>query len=146
MKIFHHICVLCLFIVASSAIAQNQPDYRCDLLLGDWSGVYVHEGSPIYKFDSALDEDGSILVDFEYFDTGRTNRHEGYWLCENGILTTGMATRYGGSLVYHYQIVDIDEKSMDYKMIAPAGVFDTFHSIRVGARIMTPEIFDTLER
>ena len=148
MKIYCQSClILCaIFFASVPAEAQDKTDYRCDLVLGDWTGIYTHEGNRIYQFDSALDEDGSIIVDFAYFDTGRTDRHEGYWLCKDGVLTTGMATRYGGSLIYHYQILDIDEDSMDYKMIAPAGVFDTFHSTRVGARIMTPEIFDSQER
>lgn len=130
-------------LVALGALADEQsPDYRCELILGDWSGIYEEDGNQIYQFDSALDEDGSIMVDFRYFNSGETDRHEGYWLCDNGILTTGMVTRWGGSILYHYEILYIDRERMDYRMVSPRGAFDSFSSRRVGARPMLPEILD----
>lgn len=129
---------------AGYCLAQDEADYRCELMLGDWSGVHEQEGDRSYRFDAALDEDGSIMVDFDYFDAGTTDRHEGYWLCDNGVFTTGMLTRGGGSILYHYQILDIDQASMTYRQISPGPDYPIFHSMRVGARPMTPELFDRL--
>ena len=120
--------------------SQVLEDIDCDLLLGDWSGVYDESNGEGYRFDSALDEDGSIIVDFHYFGGG-SDRHEGYWDCENNILTTGMITRYGGSILYHYQILRVDRVSMSYRQL-DSGI--SFYSERVGARIMNPEIYDAL--
>lgn len=148
MRLFLRFYMLSSLVLVSSfepvnSWAQEEPlDYRCELILGDWSGIYEEDGNQVYQFDSALDEDGSILVDFKYFDSGETDRHEGYWLCDDGILTTRMITRWGGSILYHYEILHIDRERMDYRMISPRGAFDTFSSIRVGARPMLPELFD----
>lgn len=152
MKINHNIAAICLLTCLSpllnSAFAQEQPDYRCDLILGDWSGVYEDNGTSwlvgSYQFDGAYDEDGSVIIDFTFLDSDETDRHEGYWLCENGILTTGLATRMGGSVLYHYQILNIDQDSWTYRLISPQAGAPTFYASRVGARPMIPEIFDTL--
>jgi hypothetical protein len=132
----------------SFAVAQDQPDYRCDLILGDWSGIYIDDGSSWfegnYQFDGAYDEDGSVIIDFTFLDSEETDRHEGYWLCDNGVLTTGLATRWGGSVLYHYEIIDIDQDSWTYRLISPDPRAPIFRAKRVGARTMNPEIFDSL--
>lgn len=131
-----------------AAQVATPPDYRCDLILGDWSGVYIDDGTSwlmgSYQFDGAYDEDGSVIIDFAFLDSDETDRHEGYWLCENGILTTGLVTRWGGSVVYHYQILEIDQNSWTYRLISPEPNPPVFTARRVGARTMKPEIFDPL--
>jgi hypothetical protein len=153
MKKYNNITVIILLAfmspVLNSAFAQELTNYRCDLILGDWRGVYEDKGTSwlvgSYQFDGAYDEDGSVIIDFEFLDLEETDRHEGHWLCENGILTTGLATRWGGSVLYHYQIIDINQNDWTYRLISPEAGAPTFFATRVGARLMTPEIFDTLE-
>ena len=140
--------ILLATLFCNLSFAQDA-DYRCDLILGDWTGIYEDDGSSwlrgSYQFDSTYDEDGSVLIDFDFLDSDETDRHEGYWLCENGILTTGLVTRFGGSILYHYQILDIDQNNWTYKIISPDPGAPTFYANRAGARIMNPEIFDALE-
>lgn len=127
--------------MAGSCIAENSDDYSCELLLGNWSGEYELADGTIYRFDSALDEDGSIMVDFDYYEIGQRSRHEGSWLCENNILTTSMLTSDGGFVMYQYLILEIDESSMSYRDIYPGVHQNSFYSVRVGAQPMFPEIF-----
>lgn len=149
MKNAYYISLLYLVFAVGEATAQEQSDYRCDLLLGDWSGVYIDDGSSwfegSYQFDGAYDEDGSVIIDFTFLDSDETDRHEGYWLCKNGVLTTGLATRFGGSVLYHYEILEIDRSSWTYRLIDPDPRAPVFTAVRVGARTMTPEIFDSLK-
>lgn len=149
MRNFHYVSLLYLVFTVGSSVAQDQPDYRCDLILGDWSGVYIDEGTSWfdgnYQFDGAYDEDGSVIIDFTFLDSDQTDRHEGYWLCDNGVLTTGLATRWGGSVLYHYEILEIDRSSWTYRLIDPDPRAPVFTAARVGARTMTPEIFDLLK-
>ncbi len=148
MKIKLYIYALSLLVMMSQTSAKDQPDFRCDLILGDWSGIYEDTGTSwlvgSYQFDGAYDEDGSVIIDFNFLDSDESDRHEGYWLCENGILTTGLATRFGGSILYHYQILDINQDNWTYKLISPQAGAPTFFANRVGARAMVPEIFNTL--
>lgn len=142
-RVISSLGLLLISVYVSSTVGQELPaieGFDCDLLLGDWSGVYENVNGGGYRFDSALDEDGSIIVDFHYFDGG-SDRHEGYWECGNSILTTGMITRYGGSILYQYQILSLDRVSMSYRQINN-GI--NFYSERVNARVMDPEIHDAL--
>ena len=143
------ILVLFVFCLSSVLHAQEENDYQCSLILGDWTGIYRDDGTSwlrgSYQFDSSYDEDGSVIIDFDYIDSDESDRHEGYWLCENGILTTGLATRYGGSILYHYQIHDINQDTWNYQLISAGFGSPTFHANRVGARLKGPEIFDILD-
>lgn len=149
MRLFNFFLIFALCSLPGRILAQDLPDYRCEMILGDWSGVYLDDGtswlSGSYQFDGAYDEDGSVIIDFNFLDSDETDRHEGYWLCDNGVLTTGLATRLGGSILYHYQILDINQDSWTYRLISPEPGAPTFHAKRVGARIMIPEIFNSLE-
>ena len=145
--LLNFLIIIFVILPVSFSMAQEQADYRCDLILGDWSGVYIDDGSGwlrgSYQFDSAYDEDGSAIIDFTFIDSEETDRHEGYWLCENGVLTTGLATRWGGSVLYHYEIVEIDRTNWTYRLIDPDPRAPIFRATRVGARTMVPEIFDS---
>ena len=149
MRIYRFIIKLCVFLPVGVVAAQEVQDYRCDLILGDWSGIYIDEGNSWfqgnYQFDGAYDEDGSVIIDFTFLDSDETDRHEGYWLCENGVVTTGLATLFGGSVLYHYEILAIDRSSWTYRLIDPDPRAPVFTAARVGARTMNPEIFDLLK-
>lgn len=150
MKKLHSITLVSILFFTSLSFAQTGFDNRCDLILGDWSGVYIDDGSSwfqgSYQFDGAYDEDGSAIIDFTFLDSDETDRHEGYWLCENGVLTTGLATRFGGSVLYHYEIIEISQTEWTYRLIDPNPGAPVFHAKRVGARTMIPEIFNSLDR
>mgnify|MGYP001084892713 CR=1 FL=1 len=141
MRFHKRFLILPTLFFTAAILAEEDKSNWCELILGDWSGVHEPTDDRHYRFDAALDEDGSIMVDFDYYEIGETDRHEGYWECQDDIFTTGMATRYGGSILYQYQILHIDQESMTYKSLTPILGFNTYHSKRVGARTMTPELF-----
>ena len=133
---------------AGSASANELDDFACDYVLGDWTGVYRWDGAAYpeddYRFDSAYDEDGSVIIDFVFLESGIEDRHEGFWTCEDGVLTTGLLNENGANLLFQYQILEIDRQTWVYQLISPFPDAPVFHAERAGPRRMSPEIFDRL--
>lgn len=140
-----------LFVYQLSGVAfANESDaWACDYVLGDWSGIYRWDGSTYpeddYQFDSAYDEDGSVIIDFVFLESGVEDRHEGFWTCEDGVLTTGLINEFGENLLFQYRILEIDRSSWTYQLISPFPNAPVFHAQRAPARRMSPEIFDRLD-
>ena len=129
-------------------LAALEDDYRCNYILGDWTGVYESDGLSFpedsYRYDSAYDEDGSLIIDFQFLNGDEEDRHEGFWTCEEGVLTTGLINSWGETLLFQYRIVEISQDAWTYELISPWPNAPVFHAKRAPARAMSPEIFDRL--
>ena len=131
-----------LFICVSST-ASAQEDPSCDFVLGNWAGVFDEPNSFLlnpYRFESSYDEDGTVIIDFFFLDSAQTDRHEGIWSCENGIVTTGLLSRSLQPVLYQYRILDISLDEWRYQLIAPFADAPIFHADRAPSRLIRPEI------
>jgi hypothetical protein len=143
---------LTLLICGSSVQAQQlaAQDDPCELIVGDWQGTYRAGSSGFisedYSFHGAYDENGVVMIDFTFFDGGGIDRHEGYWYCQNNVLTTALAGLGGSPILFQYRILDISPTKWRYQLLSTRPDAPVFEAQRIAPSSMTPQFLEGYPR
>ena len=126
--------------ISMTSLAQEKEPVDCDLLLGHWQGVHYYDENQDsgYWFTTSYDEDGTLIVEFDFFPNGHTDKQVGSWECENGVLMTAVYSENEKYWEYfQYLVIELNQTDRVLRSLSGGNVF---HSRRVEARLMTPEI------
>lgn len=138
---------ICCTFTQTPVLAELDP---CELIIGDWQGTYRANTSSFisedYSFHGAYDENGVVMIDFTFFESGGTDRHEGYWYCQDNILTTALAGRGGAPILFQYRILDISPEKWRYQLLSTRPDAPVFEAARTAPSSMTPQFLDEYPR
>jgi len=145
--------ILLVFLVLCGFNAQAQPRLQidnCELIIGDWQGTYRAGASSFlsedYSFRGAYDESGVVMIDFTFFDSGERDRHEGYWYCQDGVLTTALVNQVGSPILFQYRILEIGPMTWRYQLLSVRPDAPVFEASRSSPSAMTPQLLDQYPR
>ena len=135
------------FVQAQQLAEQDDP---CELIVGDWQGTYRAGSSGFisedYSFHGAFDENGMVMIDFTFFDSGGIDRHEGYWYCQDNVLTTALAGLGGTPILFQYRILDISPTKWRYQLLSMRPDAPVFDTQRTAPSSMTPQFLEEYPR
>lgn len=125
-------------------------DDPCELVVGDWQGTYRAGSSGFlmedYSFRGAYDENGVVMIDFTFFDNGARDRHEGYWYCQDNVLTTVLVNPVGTAILFQYRILEITSDHWRYQLLSSRPDAPVFDAARTAPSAMTPQLLDQYPR
>lgn len=142
---------LVLFLAWSNTQAQPlEPRNACELVVGDWQGTFRRGPTSFlqddYSFRGAYDENGVVMIDFVFFDTGARDRHEGYWYCEDNLLTTALVNPVGTPILFQYRILEISPANWRYQLLSLRPDAPVFNASRTAPSAMTPQLLQDYPR
>lgn len=142
---------LAFSIICGSVQAQSFAEYDpCELVVGDWQGVYRAGSSAFisedYSFHGAYDENGVVMIDFDFFDSGGKDRHEGYWYCQDKVLTTALVGPAGTPILFQYRILEISPSTWRYQLLSTRPDAPVFEASRMAPSSMTPQFLEEYPR
>lgn len=120
------------------------------MIAGDWQGTYHAQPSGFiaedYSFRGAYDENGVVMIDFTFFSSGVRDRHEGYWYCQDNILTTALVSKGGTPILFQYRILEMTPTTWRYQLLSPRPDAPVFEADRMPPGAMTPQFLEEYPR
>ncbi len=86
------------------------------------------------------------MIDFSFFDDGEVDRHEGYWYCQDNILTTVLVSAAGTPILFQYHILALTADHWRYQLVSNLPGAPLFDAYRMVPSAMTPKFLDHYPR